>query len=101
MMARSAVADMRRRAGTQDEGAIFILLVTSVAAIATRVETRRRGRARNALTAVIMASRAPARRRYRVGVTAAVAAFGAVTAPCSGSTTASVMARATCSAMQR
>jgi len=35
MMARSAVADMRRRAGTQDEGAIFILLVTSVAAVAS------------------------------------------------------------------
>ena len=34
-MARSAVADMRRRAGTQDEGAIFILLVTSVAAVAS------------------------------------------------------------------
>lgn len=35
MMARSAVADMRRRAGTQDEGAIFILLVTSLAAVAS------------------------------------------------------------------
>ena len=35
MMARSAVSDMRRRAGTQDEGAIFILLVTSVAAVAS------------------------------------------------------------------
>ncbi|MFL5078607.1 MAG: DUF1345 domain-containing protein [Microvirga sp.] len=35
MMARSAVADMRRRAGSQDEGAIFILLVTSVAAVAS------------------------------------------------------------------
>jgi len=35
MMARSEVADMRRRAATQDEGAIFILLVTSAAAVAS------------------------------------------------------------------
>ena len=32
----------------------------------------------------------PPGRRYRVGVTAAVAAFGAVTAPCSGSTMAAI-----------
>jgi uncharacterized membrane protein len=35
MMARSQVADLRRRAATQDEGAIFILLVTSLAAVAS------------------------------------------------------------------
>jgi uncharacterized membrane protein len=35
MMARSDVDGMRRRAATQDEGAIFILLVTSLAAVAS------------------------------------------------------------------
>jgi uncharacterized membrane protein len=35
MMVRSSVAGMRRRAATQDEGAIFILFVTSLAAVAS------------------------------------------------------------------
>jgi uncharacterized membrane protein len=35
MMARSNVATMRRRAAAQDEGAVFILLATSLAAVAS------------------------------------------------------------------
>jgi uncharacterized membrane protein len=35
MMARSDVATMRRRAAAQDEGAVFILLITSLAAVAS------------------------------------------------------------------